>query len=405
MRNGETVSGAEDRFCVPVVQPVAGVFGAGERPVGDEFFRAGGRQGGGPVASGAGGIGAPLTSPSRTVVVGEQQRVAIARALANRPALLLADEPTANVDPANQKNVLDLIRNACREFKVTLLLVDPRDGGGGPVRRVDRLPISTRRERPHELVRNRWKSIRQRLLVSSLTSFSVALAVALMVTVLVIHGVVSQMFNQNATGYDLVVGAKGSSLQLVLNTIFFVDKPIENIPYKYYKQLAALKSVEMAVPIALGDSTADGRYRIVGTTTDYFGIEYIPRTSVPHGLRSHVRQGVRGGDRGEGGPDVWLESRKRIPDRPRRQYGRYPQGDLQGRGSVVGNGNARRPGGVRASGRLLSNGRPRQTLDEALEKERQAAGGEQEIGKRPAAVPVADRVAPKRGSCPTSRKK
>lgn len=55
--------------------------------------------------------------------VGEQQRVAVARALANTPILLLADEPTANVDAANQQIVLDLLRNSCREEKVALLLV------------------------------------------------------------------------------------------------------------------------------------------------------------------------------------------------------------------------------------------------------------------------------------------
>jgi putative ABC transport system ATP-binding protein len=55
--------------------------------------------------------------------VGEQQRVSVARALANKPSLLLADEPTANVDTANQKNILELIREACRENSVSLLIV------------------------------------------------------------------------------------------------------------------------------------------------------------------------------------------------------------------------------------------------------------------------------------------
>jgi len=55
--------------------------------------------------------------------VGEQQRVAVARALANRPRLLLADEPTASVDAANQQAILDLIRETCQEENVTLLLV------------------------------------------------------------------------------------------------------------------------------------------------------------------------------------------------------------------------------------------------------------------------------------------
>jgi putative ABC transport system ATP-binding protein len=55
--------------------------------------------------------------------VGEQQRTSVARALVNTPRLLLADEPTANVDAANQQTILDLLRESCREHKVSLLLV------------------------------------------------------------------------------------------------------------------------------------------------------------------------------------------------------------------------------------------------------------------------------------------
>ena len=55
--------------------------------------------------------------------VGEQQRVAVARALANSPSLLLADEPTANVDVANQDKILKLIREACHQHQVSLLMV------------------------------------------------------------------------------------------------------------------------------------------------------------------------------------------------------------------------------------------------------------------------------------------
>jgi putative ABC transport system ATP-binding protein len=55
--------------------------------------------------------------------VGEQQRVAVARALANKPKLLLADEPTANIDTRHQQQVVDLIRETCREENVALVLV------------------------------------------------------------------------------------------------------------------------------------------------------------------------------------------------------------------------------------------------------------------------------------------
>jgi putative ABC transport system ATP-binding protein len=69
------------------------------------------------------GLAHRLSHKPGQLSVGEQQRVAVARALANRPKLMLADEPTANVDVANQDLVLKLIRDACSEHCVSLLLV------------------------------------------------------------------------------------------------------------------------------------------------------------------------------------------------------------------------------------------------------------------------------------------
>lgn len=71
--------------------------------------------------------------------VGEQQRVAVARALANQPTLLLADEPTANVDVANQDNVLKLLRETCTEGKVSLLLVTHTPDVAAQFTRVEKL--------------------------------------------------------------------------------------------------------------------------------------------------------------------------------------------------------------------------------------------------------------------------
>jgi putative ABC transport system ATP-binding protein len=69
------------------------------------------------------GLGHRLRHYPRQLSTGQQQRVAVARALANRPKLVLADEPTGNLDHKNARESLTLIREACRENGAALLLV------------------------------------------------------------------------------------------------------------------------------------------------------------------------------------------------------------------------------------------------------------------------------------------
>ena len=69
------------------------------------------------------GLGGRLHHRPRQLSTGQQQRVAVARALANRPKLVLADEPTGNLDPRNSREALQLIREVCRENGAALLLV------------------------------------------------------------------------------------------------------------------------------------------------------------------------------------------------------------------------------------------------------------------------------------------
>lgn len=69
------------------------------------------------------GLGHRLKNKPHQLSVGEKQRVAVARALANEPKLLLADEPTANVDPQNQQHVIDLIRENCRKENIAIVMV------------------------------------------------------------------------------------------------------------------------------------------------------------------------------------------------------------------------------------------------------------------------------------------
>lgn len=69
------------------------------------------------------GLGERLNHFPRQLSTGQQQRVAVARALANRPKLVLADEPTGNLDTINARASLALIREACTENGAALLLV------------------------------------------------------------------------------------------------------------------------------------------------------------------------------------------------------------------------------------------------------------------------------------------
>jgi putative ABC transport system permease protein len=121
-----------------------------------------------------------------------------------------------------------------------------------------------------------WKSIRQRSLASSLTCLSISLGVMLMALVLTGSSILEKNFNQNSVNYDLIVGPKGSSLQLVLNTVYRIGDPIGNIPYRFYRELKDDPRIKEAVPIAMGDVTQEGGFKIVGTTSRYFELDYAP---------------------------------------------------------------------------------------------------------------------------------
>jgi ABC-type lipoprotein export system ATPase subunit len=85
------------------------------------------------------GLGHRLHHKPAMLSVGEQQRVAVARAMANRPKLLLADEPTANVDSGHQQQIIDLIRQNCREENVALVLVTHTAEVASQFERVEKL--------------------------------------------------------------------------------------------------------------------------------------------------------------------------------------------------------------------------------------------------------------------------
>jgi len=126
-----------------------------------------------------------------------------------------------------------------------------------------------------------WRSIQRRALASTLTSLSMALGVMLVVAVLLVHGVVAESFRNNSgLGYNMIVGAKGGRLQLVLNTVFYLSSPVENIPYSYYQEFLGReqrsdgrdgrfkKFTQLVIPVCLGDYFQ--QYRVVGTIPQMF---------------------------------------------------------------------------------------------------------------------------------------
>jgi putative ABC transport system permease protein len=112
------------------------------------------------------------------------------------------------------------------------------------------------------------KNMRQRALATWLTGASVALGVALAVAILLVKQGVQQRFEQGTLGYEMVVGAKGSPLQLVLNTVYNLDISPGNISWKLFEQLRNDKRVKLAVPFSVGDNYHG--FRIVGTTDAFF---------------------------------------------------------------------------------------------------------------------------------------
>ena len=115
-----------------------------------------------------------------------------------------------------------------------------------------------------------WRYLRFRWLVTLLTVASIALGAALVCTVLVLRHESDRALSKDAGLYDLVVGGKGSPLQLVLSSVYHLDSPTGNLPYSEYERMRRDPRVMWAAPIGLGDNYAG--YRIVGTESHFFDL-------------------------------------------------------------------------------------------------------------------------------------
>lgn len=113
-----------------------------------------------------------------------------------------------------------------------------------------------------------WRYLQGQFVTSLLTTIAIGLGVGLIVATVLLTGGIKEGFIEGATEYSLIVGAKGSPTQLVLNVVFRMDAAPPNIPFATYQQLQRDPRVEVAVPVAMGDAYEGFRY--VATTEAYF---------------------------------------------------------------------------------------------------------------------------------------
>jgi putative ABC transport system permease protein len=116
-----------------------------------------------------------------------------------------------------------------------------------------------------------WRYLWARALVTVLTLTGIALGTSLICGVLTLRRESERGFLRESGQFDLVVGAKGSPLQLVLSSVYQLDTPTGNIPYSRYEALRDDKRVASAIPLGLGDNFHG--FRIVGTEAKLFALK------------------------------------------------------------------------------------------------------------------------------------
>lgn len=128
--------------------------------------------------------------------------------------------------------------------------------------------------------------VRQRRVTFVLTALSIAAGTALVSGILLLREAGEETFSQKDTGYEILVGAKGSPLQLVLNTMYHTGTPVGNIPIDVLHRIEKDRRVGSLLPMVFGDNVQG--YKVIGTTDRLFdGFEYRKGRSI------QVRNGRR----------------------------------------------------------------------------------------------------------------
>lgn len=112
-----------------------------------------------------------------------------------------------------------------------------------------------------------WRYLWSRPLGAALNLLLLSLGLASITFLLLVGAQLSKAFDRDLAGIDVVVGAKGSPMQLILSGVLHIDVPPGNVPLQAVNELAKNPLVAQIIPISLGDNF--GGYRIVGTSTAY----------------------------------------------------------------------------------------------------------------------------------------
>lgn len=115
-----------------------------------------------------------------------------------------------------------------------------------------------------------WKNLVSNPFNTILSLLLMTFGVGIISLILLLNNQIEQQFQNNIRGVDMVIGAKGSPLQLILASLYHVDNPTGNISYQEANKLTKHPLVDFTIPLSYGDSY--NGFRIVGTTHEYINL-------------------------------------------------------------------------------------------------------------------------------------
>ena len=112
-----------------------------------------------------------------------------------------------------------------------------------------------------------WKNLIYNPFNTSLSILLMTFGVAIMSLILILNNQLDKNLKNNLRGIDMVIGAKGSPLQLIFSSIYHLDNPTGNILYGEAKKITSSSIIDFTIPLSFGDSY--NGFRIVGSTHEY----------------------------------------------------------------------------------------------------------------------------------------